>query len=41
VPIVPIETPFFHFDLTSAVRAAEAGLEKPGERAETPPVKYL
>ncbi|KAG1766043.1 sulfate transporter family-domain-containing protein [Suillus occidentalis] len=41
VPIVPIETPFFHFDLTSAVRAAEAGIENPGERAETPPVKYL
>ncbi|KAI0781182.1 sulfate permease [Trametes elegans] len=25
-PIVPEDTPFFHFDLTSAVRAAEAGL---------------
>ncbi|KAG2146934.1 sulfate transporter family-domain-containing protein [Suillus bovinus] len=41
VPIVPIETPFFHFDLTSAVRAAEAGVEKSGERAETPPAKYI
>lgn len=41
VPVVPVETPFFHFDLTSAVRAAEAGIETPGERAETPPVKYL
>jgi sodium-independent sulfate anion transporter 11 len=41
VPIVPVETPFFHFDLTSAVRAAEAGIETPGERAETPPVKHL
>ena len=25
-PIVPEDTPFFHFDLTAAVRAAEAGL---------------
>lgn len=40
VPIVPIDTPFFHFDLTSAVCAAEAGVEKHGERADTPPVKY-
>ncbi|KAG1903932.1 sulfate transporter family-domain-containing protein [Suillus fuscotomentosus] len=41
VPIVPVETPFFHFDLTSAVRAAEAGVEKLHERAETPPAKYI
>ncbi|KAG1871719.1 sulfate transporter family-domain-containing protein [Suillus subluteus] len=41
VPIVPIETPFFHFDLASAVRAAEAGVEKPSERVDTPPpAKY-
>ena len=25
-PIVPEDTPYFHFDLISAVRAAEAGL---------------
>ena len=25
-PIVPEDTPFFHFDLTAAVRAAESGL---------------
>ncbi|KAG1794650.1 uncharacterized protein HD556DRAFT_1442845 [Suillus plorans] len=41
VPIVPIETPFFHFDLISAVRAVEAGVEKLRERAETPPAKYI
>ncbi|KAG2077793.1 sulfate permease [Suillus decipiens] len=41
VPMVPTETPFFHFDLTSAVRAAEAGVENHGERVETPPVKYI
>ncbi|KAG1832698.1 sulfate transporter family-domain-containing protein [Suillus variegatus] len=41
VPIVPVETPFFHFDLISAVRAAEAGVERPRERAETPPAKYI
>lgn len=41
VPIVPVETPFFHFDLASAVRAAEAGVEKPEKRAETPPAKYI
>jgi solute carrier family 26 (sodium-independent sulfate anion transporter), member 11 len=42
VPIVDADTPFFHFDLTSAVRAAEAGLEKPtgAWRSETPPMKY-
>jgi hypothetical protein len=28
VPIVADYTPFFHFDLTSAVLAAEAGKEK-------------
>jgi len=27
VPPLPIETPFFHLDLESAVRAAESGLE--------------
>ncbi|KAG1841343.1 sulfate transporter family-domain-containing protein [Suillus tomentosus] len=41
VPIVPVETPFFHFDLISAVRAAEAGVEKPRERAKTPLAKYI
>lgn len=39
VPIVATETPFFHFDLTSAVRAAEAGVTGPAWRSETPPVK--
>jgi len=39
VPIVATETPFFHFDLTSAVRAAEAGVRSPVWRSETPPVK--
>ncbi len=32
-PIVSEDTPFFHFDLTAAVRAAEAGLESP-DRSE-------
>jgi solute carrier family 26 (sodium-independent sulfate anion transporter), member 11 len=27
-PIVPQNTPFFHFDIVSAVRAAEAGLHR-------------
>ncbi len=26
VPIIPEDTPFFHFDLVAAVRAAESGL---------------
>ena len=33
-PILPLETPFFHFDLTSAVRAASAP-GKPLSRQET------
>ena len=43
VPIVATDTPFFHFDLTSAVRAAEAGAEKHSGlwRAETPPMKTI
>ncbi|EJF62428.1 sulfate permease [Dichomitus squalens LYAD-421 SS1] len=33
-PIVPQDTPFFHFDLTAAVRAAEAGLGQSSNRSD-------
>ena len=33
-PIVPEDTPFFHFDLTAAVRAAEAGLGQSSNRSD-------
>ena len=35
VPIVSEDTPFFHFDLPAAVRAAEAGLSRRGDSSET------
>ncbi|KAH6918941.1 high affinity sulfate permease [Coprinopsis sp. MPI-PUGE-AT-0042] len=31
-PLVPLNTPFFHVDLTSAVRAAESGVNRPADR---------
>ncbi|OJA16894.1 hypothetical protein AZE42_11903, partial [Rhizopogon vesiculosus] len=42
-PIVETATPFFHFDLTSAVHAAEAGVERSGSfwRPDTPPMKVV
>ncbi|KAH7930843.1 sulfate permease [Leucogyrophana mollusca] len=35
-PLVPVETPFFHFDLPTAVRAAESGVGRTLSRPETP-----
>ncbi|EGN96006.1 hypothetical protein SERLA73DRAFT_170446 [Serpula lacrymans var. lacrymans S7.3] len=35
-PLLPVETPFFHFDLTTAVRAAESGAGKAVSRPESP-----
>ncbi|OBZ75180.1 hypothetical protein A0H81_04563 [Grifola frondosa] len=34
-PIVPENTPFFHFDLVSAVRAAESGLSREASRSSS------
>ncbi|KAH7889777.1 sulfate transporter family-domain-containing protein [Phlebopus sp. FC_14] len=39
--LLPSETPFFHFDLASAVRAAESSLGKPPSRPETPLMKSV
>jgi len=35
-PLISMETPFFHFDLASAVRAAESGVSKSLSRPDTP-----
>lgn len=32
--LLPVETPFFHFDLSSAVKAAELGLRKSAESVD-------
>ena len=36
--LVPLDTPFFHFDLVGAVRAAESGLMRQLSRRSSPSV---